>query len=643
MKIIDPASKLFIADTNYTVFPDRGPDRAELMKARKDLIVSSSGWRKIFSADGDEESKNTSISPPDRLLVAKMGLAFGRFISTRSEHIHPLIAVGIDSRYTGPVIADIIIRTLLTLKIEIRYLFITPAPEIMAYVQTSAEIAGFVYVTASHNPIGHNGVKFGLDDGGVVGGTESSDLISSFEVLLTESDYRILMSEINNVPKPQLKSIYEAAPKWKKEAQKIYADFAMEVAAKSGNRQTQDILFRNLRHAGRKQRIGVIAELNGSARCLSIDREILELSGSAVLVANGKPRQIVHRIVPEGDSLFLCKSLLEEAYQKDNQFIMGYVPDNDGDRGNLVCIDRRDGKGYILQAQEVFALACMSELAYCIYQDQGDAPEPNTPEQPPQRLAVAVNGPTSMRIEQIAKSFGARVFRSEVGEANVVALARKLRGEGFTVNILGEGSNGGSIVHPAAVRDPINTVIAFIKLMLLRSTNGKAGLFDIWCRKSSRNECYSESFSIFDVLESLPIFTTTGAYEKRALMNVKTEDHGKLKKAYEKIFLTDWENTKVELSEKYDLVSWSAENYEGTESKAGLSNRDKNKTERGGLKILFQNPEGENKACIWMRGSGTEPVFRILADVEGKNPDLECFLLDWQREMIERADQSAIR
>ena len=53
------------------------------------------------------------------------------------------------------------------------------APEIMAYARGVAgaereDAAGFVYVSASHNPRGHNGLKFGLGDGGVLGAADSA-------------------------------------------------------------------------------------------------------------------------------------------------------------------------------------------------------------------------------------------------------------------------------------------------------------------------------------------------------------------------------------------------------------------------------------------------------------------------------------
>ena len=40
-----------------------------------------------------------------------------------------------------------------------------------------------------------------------------------------------------------------------------------------------------------------------------------------------------------------------------------------------------------------------------------------------------------------------------------------------------------------------------------------------------------------------------------------------------------------------------------------------------------------------MRGSQTEPVFRIMCDVKGDNSEMEKSLLQWETEMIEEADK----
>jgi phosphoglucomutase len=59
----------------------------------------------------------------------------------------------------------------------------------------------------------------------------------------------------------------------------------------------------------------------------------------------------------------------------------------------------------------------------------------------------------------------------------------------------------------------------------------------------------------------------------------------------------------------------------------------------GGLKICFDNSAGKPIASIWMRGSATEPLFRIIADAEGTERQLERDLIDWQRRMIEESER----
>ena len=44
---------------------------------------------------------------------------------------------------------------------------------------------------------------------------------------------------------------------------------------------------------------------------------------------------------------------------------------------------------------------------------------------------------------------------------------------------------------------------------------------------------------------------------------------------------------------------------------------------------------------MWMRGSGTEPVFRVMCDVKGNKPKEEQKLLEWETKMILRADSLA--
>ncbi len=244
-----------------------------------------------------------------------------------------------------------------------------------------------------------------------------------------------------------------------------------------------------------------------------------------------------------------------------------------------------------------------------------------------------------MRIEELADAFGARVFRAEVGEANVVNLARAKREEGFLVPILGEGSNGGNITHPAAVRDPLNTLFALLKLLSLRGTKDEPGLFKLWLSLSGQEAAYKDDFDLVDIINTLPQFTTTGVSEERALLDIKTLDHAVLKKRYQSIFYTQWNEKKMALKEKWGIASWRAVANKGMEQKEAIA--DFSLSEKGGLKIIFSSAQKKDIAFIWMRGSGTEPVFRVMSDVQGsdsKAKEMEKELLAWHSQMILLSD-----
>jgi len=247
-----------------------------------------------------------------------------------------------------------------------------------------------------------------------------------------------------------------------------------------------------------------------------------------------------------------------------------------------------------------------------------------------------------MRIDKIASVFGVSVFRAEVGEANVVSLARKLRENGYLVRILGEGSAGGNITHPSSVRDPVHTILAIVKMLSIRSAeiNGdyKPGFFEIWCKLSNQMEKYRADFTLAGIIQSLPPFSTTPAYNKDAILRIKTQDHAILKNRYQKIFLKEWEERNDDLKKRFNIHSWEAAAYNGVNEKRRLESF--GEAGRGGLKILFSDSMKNEAAYIWMRGSATEPVFRIMADVSGSRPEAERFLLDWQREMITKADNN---
>ncbi len=591
------------------------------------MILSASGWRKVFAVSGEETDTTTEIGMENTCISVLSALVFSDYVKKRTGKRTPTIVLGIDTRPTGPEIANAMIRLLLKEKVVVRYVGVTAAPEIMAY---SKLFDGFIYISASHNPIGHNGIKFGLNDGGVLNGKENALLVEEFKAKCSDEFALQNVSRLISVrSQSDLEWVYSESISTKKEALEIYKTFSKNVISSLTNVSLQDKFFDNLKAQIKANPIGIVCDFNGSARTMSIDKEFFAENNLNFYPFNDIPGKIVHEIIPEPENLVYCAKKMEELQKAGTKdAILGYMPDCDGDRGNIVYWDSKTDSAQILKAQEVFSLSVLAELAFSYWLNKNDSSY---------KPAVAVNCPTSMRIDEIAKAFNAKVFRGEVGEANVVNTARLARKEGYTVRILGEGSNGGTITFPSSVRDPINTIFAFIKLLTIKDTAEGKGLFHIWCQLSGQEDKYKDDFTLSDVLETLPVYTTTGVSESRAILKISTMDHAKLKGNFQKVFENSFKNGADGLLKKYGISSYKCILTNATTEKVDA--KDFSESGKGGLKIqLFENSD-KPSAFIWMRGSGTEPVFRIMCDVKGNNPDKEKDLLAWETKMLLEADK----
>ena len=645
------------------------------------MILSASGWRKVFAQSGDERDTTTKIGSVNKALCFLAAESFLEWLDARSGSgrkekaaatlneskaikRRQKIVVATDTRPTGKECAEYALKALGLGGADAVYLGVAAAPEIMAFARS---FDAFVYISASHNPIGHNGIKFGLDDGGVLNAAQNLEVRAIFERKLNEAGGAEEVLKRADAAKSAafLKAVSkEKVAANKKASLAAYQKFSRLVTSGTENAAAQKKFFDGLKAALKKSETIVCADFNGSARCLCIDKKFFSECGLKFKAINARPGHIVHEIIPEPENLVHVARFVEEtaakiaesvncrktkkaAAQKASKTkkaaafgafktptIIGYMPDCDGDRGNIVYYSQKEGKAKILKAQEVFALSVLSELSFAALRQKADkkagASNKKTRLGKEKRLAVAVNCPTSMRIEEIAAAFGAKVFRAEVGEANVVNLAREKREAGFEVPILGEGSNGGTITYPASVRDPLNTVMALAKFLAVKEA------WELWTK--ARGIPFKSDYTLDDILDSLPKYTTTGVSEKRAILKIKTSDHAVLKKNFQKVFEDSFNKDSEGLLKKYGIVSWKASLTNGTKEKLGEA--DFSKSEKGGLKILFYEKNSRAPSSfIWMRGSGTEPVFRIMCDVKGKDAKKEKELLAWETKMLAQADK----
>ncbi len=614
-------------------------------EALRSMVLSPSGWRGVFG--GSDESLDRSISTTHRDLVALAAELFADTVVDRGDAGAITIVVAIDTRPTGAAIADTAMRVFVSRSLQVRWLGVAAAPEIMAYTGGDGACDAFFFISASHNPPGHNGLKMGFFDGAVMNGTVARPMIDEFRKRSADQDrMRRLVAKVSTVSPAALARIDAEREEYKTAALDAYARFTLRVAARevtnlgAGDDGAIGHFRTRLKRALETRPVGIVAELNGSARSDSIDRSFLPDLGIRVALYNDRPGVFAHQILPEGAGLADAARLLERHHAMDPAFTMAYVPDNDGDRGNLVFVDR-DGGSAPLDAQTVFALVVMVELTW-LREREREAGVSSSP-----KVAVVANGPTSSRIDDLCAALGAHIFRAEVGEANMVSLADHLRSEGWTIAIMGEGSNGGNITPPSKVRDPMSTLLAMVKLhafSLMRVWNdvrdGKRALSaeirEDGVERAVESSSRPGEADFLSVAQSLPRFTTIGTDDRRAKMSIGETSHKALKAAYERALPERVSAVLPDLEETYGTpISWRVENYEGIETRLGVGNRTGRET--GGLRVIFSDSSDRVAASVWMRGSGTEPIFRVLADCRGEASPLVDRLIEWQREMVESA------
>ncbi|WP_210359759.1 phosphoglucomutase [Borreliella garinii] len=580
-------------------------------KAFDEMIFSASGFRKIFAKSKNEDSTENEIDNEDKVLIALIIFTISNYFKNESR---PYIGLGLDSRPTGNIIAEITMKILITSKEKIKFFGILPITEILACTKKSKDSKGFIYISASHNPVGYNGIKIGLNDGGVLNSAKTQEIIK--QIKNNSQNEKLIKHLINILNKfdedkahlEYYKKTIKLEKENKNQSYEAYKSLIHEIAYENDiNNKNIEILKKRIL----KNPIGIIAEMNGSSRINSIDKELIESLGLKIELHNDKIGIFKHNIIPEGKSLNKCKKLLQKKYIKDNSFELGYVPDCDGDRGNLVFIDKVTNTTSIIEAQKIFALVVISELSYLYYTGIKN------------NIAIVTNDATSLNIEKIANFFNAKVYRVEVGEANLTEMADDLRAQGFIVKISGEGSNGGCIIYPSRVRDPITTLLSIVKLLKMKE------LYQIWC-KLSKNY-YKEKYSLKDILNTTNFYSNVIVSSKKAnLTNLKIENQEILKSNYENLLIKEIKRNK--LFQELSIVDYEIINYEGK-----IQSKIRTGDASGGLKVLLKTNK-EIVATLWMRISKTEPVTRVLSEVIYTKRNILLKLLEFNKRLIKRAN-----
>ena len=338
------------------------------------LMVSISGVRGIVG---------TSLTPE---VVMRYASAFGQYCKAQDPE-KTAIVLGRDGRVTGKVFGNIISSTLLSMGIDVRAIGICPTPTVALAVERS-DAAGGISITASHNPIEWNGMKFIGSNGMFLDADENKKLWS----IADKGDFQY--------------------PAWNASGQHAVAD--------DWNRRHVEAVV-SLSYIDKfllqKRRFKVVVDCVNAAGG-AIMPALLKEFGCTVIEMNCDMSGVFsHTPEPLFENLgdLVSRVIAEKAD-------LGIAVDPDVDR--LVLVTER---GEPFGEENTIAAAVKFVLEKKRRPDTGD----RIPER------VVVNLSTTRAVDEIAIQYGAEVIRTPVGEINV---AKRMNEVGAIIG--GEGSGG---------------------------------------------------------------------------------------------------------------------------------------------------------------------------------------------------------
>jgi phosphomannomutase len=342
-------------------------------------MISVSGVRGIINDSFSEK------------LVQDWAKAFGIFcLEKRNMEPDTSIVIGRDSRRSGEWTENIIVEELEKVGVQPILVGIVPTPTVELAV-THHKADGGIIITASHNPMEWNGLKFLGPDGVFLDATEIEKL-------------KLLASNTSQVtpPEQEIEEAVKDTDAIARHVEKVLSTLPIDVEKICA------------------QKFKVVLDPVNGAGALAVPL-LLEKLGCETTIINGEPSGIFgHTPEPRPENLIDLSNKVKEVGA-----IVGFAVDPDADRLALI-----NEKGEAISEEYTLVLAILG--ARKINRDQNGTTG----------HTIAVNLSTSRMIDDVAEIFGAKVVRSAVGERNVVEEMRKNN------SVIGGEGNGG-VIFPA--------------------------------------------------------------------------------------------------------------------------------------------------------------------------------------------------
>lgn len=110
---------------------------------------------RLFGTDGVRGVANTELSP---MLAMQLGQA-GAYVLTKHNSHKPTIMVGCDTRISGDMLANAMMAGICSVGANAVFVGVLPTPAV-AYLTRKYKVDAGVVISASHNPVEFNGIKF---------------------------------------------------------------------------------------------------------------------------------------------------------------------------------------------------------------------------------------------------------------------------------------------------------------------------------------------------------------------------------------------------------------------------------------------------------------------------------------------------
>lgn len=112
---------------------------------------------RLFGTDGVRGVANRDLTPD-------LALALGRAAAAVLTHDGTGVVVGRDTRVSGPMLEGALVAGLCSAGMDVKLAGIIPSPGV-AFLTIDEKAAGGAVISASHNPVADNGIKFFSSDG----------------------------------------------------------------------------------------------------------------------------------------------------------------------------------------------------------------------------------------------------------------------------------------------------------------------------------------------------------------------------------------------------------------------------------------------------------------------------------------------